>query len=735
MQKLKRIQLLHRGSMILAVLVQVVLFVSISFAQELPSVPQGFGASSITAESFGFDQIKKGKDAFQQKSIQQPVVERLQESQFETPARVAPAQTTSKKLSSFEEYIQGKSPNTISTEITQFGYDLFLPPSTFAPIDAVPVGPDYLLGPGDEIRITLWGKVNAENPATIDRDGKISLPQIGVLHLAGLRFSEAKTFLETEFSRYYKASEVKMNVSMGRLRSIRVFVVGKAQRPGSYTLSSLSTLINALFAAGGPSKAGTMRDIQVKRNGETLVHFDMYDFLLKGDKTNDIRLMPEDVIFIPTIGPLAGIAGDVRSPGIYELKEEMELNRFIEMAGGLNEIAFKGRIQISRVLHNTEQNTFESNLDEIKTKSIKVQSGDLIKVFSVVQDKKFVRLSGAVQREGEYAASPGMTIKDLISMAGGLKDYAYTNEAELTRITPTLEGPKIEKMMIALDKALAGSLSENIVLKENDYLLIKAVPEWGMYKTVEIVGEVRFPGSYTIKKGERLSSLIERAGGFTDKAYLKGATFTRESVRKLQQAKLDESIERLQRQVLSKSATATQAALTPEDALQQKAALEQRSALIEKMKAAKAKGRITINLNHLDELKGSSSDLLLEEDDTLIIPERPQHIQVIGSVYNQTAFIYNSKTTVSGYLRNAGGMTDDAEEGDLYVLKVDGSAVSRKVEGGFFSRGLLSSNLNPGDTIVVPEKIEQVSWLKEVKDITQILFQIAATAGIIIKVF
>ena len=691
----------------------------------------------MTPESFSLDQNKGEKDVLQQQFMQQrPAIESQQENQSEKPSKIEPVQIANKKLSAFEEYIQKNSSDKVSSAIMQFGYELFQQsPNTFAPVDIVPVGPDYLLGPGDEIRITLWGKVNAEHPTIIDRDGKISLPQIGILHLAGLSFSEAKTFLETELSRYYKTSEVKMNVSMGRLRSIRVFVVGKAQKPGSYTLSSFSTLINALFAAGGVSKTGTMRDIQVKRNGETLVHFDMYDFLLKGEKTNDIRLMPEDVIFIPTIGPLAAVAGDVRSPAIYELKEEMSLQSFIEMAGGLNEIAFNGRIQISRIVDHVQQITVESNLEEIKTKEIKVRPGDFIKVFSVVQDKKTVRLSGAVHREGEYAASPGMTIKDLIAMAGGLKEYAYSAEAELTRITPTPEGPKIEKRDVFLEKALEGIPGENILLKENDYLFVKAVPEWAMYKTVEIVGEVKFPGNYTVKKGERLSSLIERAGGFTDKAYLKGSMFTRVSVRKLQQAQLDEAIDRLQRQVLSRSATATQAALTPEDVLQQKATLEQKNALIEKMKAAKAKGRVTINLTDLGELKGSPSDLLLEEGDSLIIPERSQHVQVIGSVYNQTAFIYNPRTTVAGYLNEAGGLTDDAEESDLYVLKVDGSAVSKKAQGGFFGGGLLSSNLNPGDTIVVPEKIERVSWLKEVKDVTQILFEIAATAGIVIKVF
>lgn len=703
-----------------------------SFAQDVSSISKNSGTLSLPSELFAPDQGGRIKALSQQPQA----AERLQESQPEKPPPAEPHPLPDQKLSAFEAFIQGKNSEKISTTITQFGYDLFQQPAnSFAPAEVVPVGPDYLLGPGDEIRITLWGKVNAEYPSAIDREGKINLPQIGILHLSGLTFSEAKSFLETELSRYYKPSEVKMNVSMGRLRSIRIFVVGKAQRPGSYTLSSLSTLINALFAAGGPGKAGTMRDIQVRRNGKIMVHFDLYDFLLRGDKTHDIRLMPEDVIFIPTAGPLAGIAGDVRFPAIYELKGEMPLQDFIEMAGGLNEIAFKGRIQIDRIVENSQLITSESNLDEIKTKELKVRPGDFVKVFSVVQDKKFVRLSGAVQREGEYAASPGMKVKDLILMAGGLKDYAFLKEAEVTRITPTAEGPKTEKRMIGLEKALSDDPDDNILLQENDYLFVRAVPEWGMYKTVQILGEVRFPGTYTIRKGEKLSSLIVRAGGFTDKAYLEGASFTRASVQRLQQIQLDEAIDRLQRQIFTKSANATQTALTPEDALQQKSALEQRNALIEKMKTARAKGRVTLQLRHPNELTGSPSDLFLEEGDTLVVPERPQHVQVIGSVYTQTAFIYDPKTTVLGYLNEAGGMTDEAEESELYVLKVDGSAISQKVKKGFFGGGLLSSNLHPGDTVVVPEKIEQVSWLKEIKDVTQILFQIAATAGIVIRVF
>ncbi len=235
-------------------------------------------------------------------------------------------------LSSFEQYVREKG-----LEIDQFGYGLFNePPSTFAPVDDVPVGPDYILGPGDELRLVIWGKINGEYTVEVDRDGNINFPQIGILHLSGLTFSEAKAFLDKEMSRYYQPSEVKMNVSMGSLRSIRVFVVGKAKRPGSYTLSSLSTLVNALFAAGGPGKVGSMRDIQVKRGGQTITRFDLYDFLLKGDKTKDIRLTPEDVIFIPPIGPLAGISGDVNSPAIYELKGGETAGELIGLAGGLN---------------------------------------------------------------------------------------------------------------------------------------------------------------------------------------------------------------------------------------------------------------------------------------------------------------------------------------------------------------------------------------------------------------
>ncbi|HDY87135.1 MAG TPA: polysaccharide export protein, partial [bacterium] len=415
-----------------------------------------------------------------------------------------------------------KSPLTVTTGIRQFGYDLFRDPSSlFRPDINVPVGPGYVLGPGDEVRITVWGKIEGSWNVTVNRDGSISLPKIGVIGVSGLTFQEFKNILNKEFLKYYTGFE--MNVSMGALRSISVYIVGNALKPGAYTISSLSTLVSALFKAGGPGKNGTMRDIQLKRNGQTIMHFDMYDFLLTGDKSKDIRLMPEDVIFIPPVGHQAAIAGSVINPAIYELKEETSVSKLIEIAGGLSDIAFKGRIQITRIIDKSRQTVFESNLDKIKDKDIILQSGDIVKVFQVVQDKKVVWLTGAVNKAGEYGFSKGLTVKDLITMAGGLKFYAYTKEAELTRIHISNEGPKTEKIIIALDKVLEESSGSTILLKENDYLFIRTIPNWKFYQIVFIDGEVNFPGAYIIKKGEKLSSLIERAGGYTDKAYIRGA--------------------------------------------------------------------------------------------------------------------------------------------------------------------------------------------------------------------
>jgi len=485
------------------------------------------------------------------------------------------------RKSTFEEYVSKRLPFITDVDLKQFGYDLFYrPPSTFAPVTNIPISPDYIVGPGDEIRITIWGRVEGQWSVVISRDGTIVLPKIGVIGVAGLTFKELKDLLYKEFSRYYKGFEI--NVSLGVLKSIRVYVVGNAKHPGAYTISSLSTLINALFEAGGPSKTGTMRDIQVKRSGKTVIHFDMYDFLLKGDKTKDIRLMPEDVIFIAPAGPLVALAGMVKNPAIYELKSETTLAELINMAGGLNDIAFEGRVSFGRITKNRHYITEDYALNEAL--NFKVKGGDIIVIYPITDEVRKVRIAGAVNKPGEYGYREGMTIKELISMAGGLKYYAYSEEAELTRVYPSSKGPITKKIKINLKKALDGDPVSNIKLEQDDYIFIRAVPEWDLYKTVTISGEVKFPGIYTIKKGEKLSDLIERAGGFTKRAYLKGAVFTRNRVRKLQQMQIDEMIDRLERELFSTGTAQIATASSPDEAKMMQMELQQKKQFIQRLR-------------------------------------------------------------------------------------------------------------------------------------------------------
>ena len=534
-------------------------------------------------------------------------------------------------------------------------------------------------------------------------------------------------------------SGFEMNVTLGALRTMSVYVVGNARQPGAYTVSSLATLVHVLIQAGGPTKSGSMRDIQIRRGGQVIAHFDMYDLLRSGDKSGDPRLLPEDVIFIPPIGPVAAIAGSVNTPGLYELKGERTVLQLIELAGGLNALAFRGRLQIERIVESNRQVVFESDLEESKEKEVDLRSGDILKVFQVVQDRRTVRIFGAVQRDGEYGFKPGMTVKDLLSLSGGTKYYAYLKEGELTRLHVTEAGPRVEKMNVDLEKALAGDPPSNLPLQENDQLFIRTIPEWRMYSQVTVLGELRFPGTYTVRKGEKLSSLIERAGGFTGKAYLRGAVFTRESVRDLAQRRLTESIDRLDRELIARGSTSLSAAASPEEMKAKEGEIRQSKELIAKLKSVQASGRMVMEIAPPEVLRKSIYDIELENGDSLVVPENPRSLQALGAVFNQTAFVFDHTKGLQDYIEMAGGYTEFADKDRVFVLKVNGSAVRPKDRGLFlFSKATQMDGrplLEPGDSIVVPEKLDRIAWMREIKDITQILFQIAVSAGVVIAAF
>jgi polysaccharide biosynthesis/export protein len=318
-----------------------------------------------------------------------------------------------------------------------------------------------------------------------------------------------------------------------------------------------------------------------------------------------------------------------------------------------------------------------------------------------------------------------MTIKDLITLSGGLLYSAYDETAELTRVTVTNKGPATEKITVKLSDAIEGKAESNITLKQNDYLFVRNVPDWRLYRTVSISGEVQFPGTYTIEKGESLSSLLNRAGGFTKDAYLNGAVFTRESARVRQQQTINEMADRLEKELMATGAAEIATSLSAEDADIQKTEIEQKRRFIATLKNAKAKGRIVVSLAPAENLKGRPDDIPLEEGDSIHIPEDPRMVYTVGSLYNQTSFIYDRSKDVSDYIKLSGSYTANADKGKTYIFKADGSAL----------RLADSKELESGDSIIVPEKLERVKWLKETKDITQILYQIAVTAGVIIVAF
>jgi protein involved in polysaccharide export with SLBB domain len=315
-----------------------------------------------------------------------------------------------------------------------FGADLFnSTPSTFAPVDNIPVTPDYVIGPGDELRLQIWGQVNQRGSFVVDRTGSISLPEVGTIHVAGLQFSQLSDFLKSQLGRVYRNYD--LNVNLGQLRSIQVFVVGQAKQPGSYTIGSLSTLLNALFASGGPLSQGTLRDIQVKRGSETVTHFDLYDLLLHGDKSKDVRLEPGDVIFIPDVGPQVAVFGSVTTPAVFELRGEKSFSQAIALAGGMTNVAAGSHVRVERIFKHAERS--EMDVDLATSDSSPIQDGDIISVSSILDRfQNAVTLRGNVANPGRYQWHEGMRISDLIPSREALitRDY-YQRQDQLGQNT------------------------------------------------------------------------------------------------------------------------------------------------------------------------------------------------------------------------------------------------------------------------------------------------------------
>lgn len=320
--------------------------------------------------------------------------------------------------------------DSVGHPLPLFGQSLFVqPPSTFSPVDLMQVPSDYVIGPGDELHIALWGQVQADLRVIVDRSGQIYIPQVGEISVAGIHYGELETYLKNQVSHIFK--NFNLTASMGRLHTIQVFVVGEAREPGTYTISALSSLVNAIFACGGPSPHGSLRDIQVRRDGKTITHFDLYDLLIKGDKSKDVQLESGDVLYIPPVGPLVAMSGSVNAPAIYEIRESSTLSDLIEIAGDLSTVADTSKITVDRIVDHQARKTLEFPYDD-QSRALPLKDGDIVRVFSIVpQFVDTVTLRGNVANPGRYSWKPGMRVRDLIPDVQALltRDY-WRNRAD-----------------------------------------------------------------------------------------------------------------------------------------------------------------------------------------------------------------------------------------------------------------------------------------------------------------
>jgi len=748
--------------------------------------------------------------------------------------------------SRIEKIMSGVFPQSIERSLTQFGYDFFdSTPPAFLPLTDVPVGDDYLIGPGDVFLINLWGHVEARYKAKVSPEGTIVLPRLGSLTVAQLTFKETRDLLKSKFKEYYP--DFSMSVTMDRLKTIQVFVVGEVEHPGTYSISGLSTVIDALYAAGGPRKTGSLRHIKVSRRADTIATLDLYTFLIQGRKAEDIRLRSGDTVFVPVIGAVAGIAGNVRRPGIYELKDTTTIGQLFDLAGGAMPTGYLQNVVVERIADNRRRIVKSFNLSDTRSTegdhlATVLDDGDVVKVFPVhrqmrqvvfleghvkypreyeckpgmriadlipsydallpepylpraeiirlarpdlhpeiiefnlgalldgdasqnlaLQDMDrvivydvaekmklpVVTISGAVRQPGAYRLYQGMRVKDLIFRADNLLPSAFMEHASLSRVTVGGNQTDVVTIDFSPGKALAGDTTQDLALRPDDSIYIREIPRYNeaLEQKVTLEGEFKFPGEYTFTEGERISSVIARAGGLTAAAYPFGAIYMREEIRNLQKKRIKEYVNQLEEDVLVLTSQSAETSLEQTEADIVLKSLTAKKQLLEKMRNSRPTGRMVVDLEKVLSNPGSDQDFKLQPGDRLVVNKRPDYVNVLGEVYNPTALLVEPDRRVDYYLNQVGGATDTADKDQIYLVKANGTVISKSQEGFWGMANWDAENhrwalgsfentrVNPGDTIIVPKKVEKYPWLRVVKSVTEIMYHIAVAAGVIIVAY
>ncbi len=802
-------------------------------------------------------------------------------------------------------------------ELTPFGYDVFAnAPQTFAPTMDIAIPTDYMVAPGDRISVQIFGKEVNELELEVNREGQVVFPKYGPFTVAGLSFSETKQLLSAKIKE--RIIGVDVVIGIASLRSMRIFVLGDAYKPGQYTLSSLSSITHAIFAAGGISDIGSLRNIQLKRAGKTIKTLDLYDLLVHGDSSGDVLLQSGDVVFINSVGKTVSIDGEVRRPAIYELKEGDDFSDVTTMAGGLLPSAYAKSTIVERYNQNNLRSVINLDFTNPKQMARKVEGGDNIRVlkaadmfsksvtligaitrpgkyqwhkaqrvtdllpevnshllanadlnysliireiditrnievlqfslakaisspesddniqlqandkvliFSQVEKlsensigldalaftqeelfiqeqklakKKFktkqfwleygdqeklseldeeesdaaelinqsieqmsggqvkevvdikelalfsrqrlllpiiqklkrqgaagqpiqlVEIDGAVKFPGVYPLAVNGRIDDLVAAAGGLDESAYLVRADVTRSELKNKGVTKKSVSINLAQALMSNNEDNLLLQSKDRVNIHQIPSWSENHVVELRGEFVFPGKYTIRRGEKLSDLIEKAGGFTSFAHKEGSVFTRIKLKELEQQNLIKLAGDLRIEMASKS-------LSDKSFSQSYAEVQKMLQDITKLQPI---GRLVLDLPKV--VKDNNYDVLLENGDVLYVPTMKNSVNVIGQVQVASSHVYDSNLRAEDYLAKSGGSKKRADDERIYIISANGS-IKLMQDGNWFSSEE-NNAVKPGDTVVVPLDTEYMDNISLWTSATTIMYNtavaVAAISGI-----
>ena len=505
-----------------------------------------------------------------------------------------------------------------------YGYDLFrFSPSTFAPSNSVPVSFSYILGPGDQLTVSFYGANKISETGFISREGTFNLPILGPVTLAGYTFSEAQESLKKRMKEELIGTEI--SITLNKLRSITVYILGEAYKPGSYTLSALSTITNTLFISGGVNKLGSLRNIEIKREGKLVNTYDLYDLLVKGDTTTDIRLQDGDTIFIPFIENKVTLGGAFKRPHIYELLDGETLEDVISFAGGFkSEVGFNPEIELSSVNRASNKREISRVVYNENTINTKILNGDALNVSEI----------------------------------SGLKPFS-----------------------------------------------------------IELTGEFKNPGVYSISEGDTVLDIVSKAGGYTNSAFVEGGVFLRKEVAKIEEEGFKRTADNLEELLFNVvqdgSIDVTEFTFLPI------------ITVIKRLREVEPIGRVVMSLDTLDLKTDPYSNFEVRHGDSIYVPKRPSSVSVVGEVLAATSIQFYPEKKVSDYIGAAGGLNSQADRDAIYIIGPDGQAELYK------KKFLRNSNIEliPGSTIVVSRDSRPWDAINMAQILTPIFANLAISAA------